>query len=175
MGEESLVAMNALRLAQSLTRMLGDMRGLTYRPDGARGRERRSGGPGGSFPLRVGIRYSGFHTGEYALYMGFETAARLAGLWSADQGLAALESARAESVELVKEVLNSTVGEAIRDLERSAGPLDFDPATAESRAGAPAERPAGAWGEMLVLGDAGPVLCCFFLEPRGASGEGDGA
>jgi hypothetical protein len=175
MAEESVVALNALRLAQSLARMLKDMRGLEYRPDGARGRERRSGGPGGSFPLRVGIRYSGFHRGEYVLYMGFETAARLAGLWSADQGLAALEAARSASESLVMEALNAAVGEAIRDLERTAGPLDFEPATAESRAGAAAERPVGAWGEMLILGDAGPVLCCFFQEPRSASEEGQGA
>lgn len=167
-----MVALNALRLAQSLSRMLKDMRALDYRPDGARGRERRSGGPGGSFPLRVGIRFSGSANGEYVLYMGVETAARLAGLWSADQGLAALEAARDASESLVKEVLNSTVGTAIRDLERSSGPLDFDPATAANLEGAPAERPAGAWGEMLVLGDAGPVLCCFFLEPRNAE---DGA
>lgn len=169
MAEESLLALNSVRLSQSFCGMLKDMRGLDYRPDRANGRERRSGLPGGGFPLKVGIRFSGAVNGEYALYLGYETAARLAGLWSADRGLAALEAAREDSESLVKEVLNSSVGTAIRELERSAGALDFDPAVSgPADAGVSKSMAPKTWGEMLVLGDAGPVLCCFFLDPRGA-------
>ena len=70
---------------------------------------------------------------------------------------------------LVKELLNATVGDAILELERKAGSLEFEPATAEISAGGEGGRtPCGPWGVLLVLGDAGPILCCFFLEPRGA-------
>lgn len=171
MAEEALLAQHALRLAQGFARMLKDMRGLDYRLDEANARVHRAGLPGGAFPMRVGIRFHGFLSGEYIVHLGLETAAGLAGLWKAGQGLAALEAARDEGESLVKEVLNSTVGVCIRELERVAGALDFDPATAEygseGRAGILS---GGPWADLLVLGEAGPVLCSFFLEPRGPAG-----
>ena len=173
MAEESLIALNALRLAQSMVRMLKDMRGLDYRLDEAHGRVRKAGRPGSAFPMRVGIHFSGFLNGEYVLFLGVETAARIAGRWSADQGLPALEAARDESESLIREVLNSAVGAAIRDLERFAGGLDFEPATIGYRDEDRPEAPfAGAWGDLLVLGDAGPVLCCFLMESQGAGDAG---
>ena len=186
MAEESVIALNSLRLAQSFAKILKDMRGFEYRLDEAHGRVRKAGQPGGGFPMRVGIRYSGFLNGEYVAFLGIETAARLAGLWTAGEGLPALEAAREEGESLIKEVLNSAVGSAIRELERMAGGLDFEPATVDYRdtdaALPPAPFPANPgkhpspstsglgdpWGELLILGDAGPVLCCFFMDPRGA-------
>lgn len=170
MADEGVIAQGALRLAQCFSRMLKDMRGLEYRPDEANARLRRAGRPGGSFPMRVGIRFSGYLSGEYAVFLGVETAARLAGLWAPGQGLDVLEAAREEGESLVKEVLNSAVGLCIRDLERVAGALDFDPATAEYRAsdaGADGGGAAEPWADLLVLGAEGPVLCCFLLDPRG--------
>lgn len=168
MADGTLLAQGALRLAQCLTRMLKDMRGLDYRPDEANARLRRAGRPGGGFPMRVGIRFSGFVAGEYALFLGVETAARLAGLWSPGQGLDVLEAAREEGESLVKEVLNSAVGLCIRDLERVGGALDFDPATVAYReADGGGDAAAEPWADLLVLGAEGPVLCSFFLDPRG--------
>lgn len=183
MAEEDPVALNALRLAQSFSKMLKDIRGLEYRLDEANGRVRKAGLPGGAFPMRVGIRFSGFVGGEYAVFLGVETAARLAGQWTAEQGLPALEAARDEGESLVKEILNSAVGAAIRELERVAGGLDFDPATIHYRdadSSRTAAQPAAAsgagaadpWGELLILGDAGPILCCFFMRNRGAGDAG---
>lgn len=183
MAEEDPIALNALRLAQSFSKMLKDMRGLEYRLDEANGRVRKVGQPGGSFPMRAGIRFSGFLGGEYAVFLGVETAARISGRWTSELGLTALEAAREEAESLVMEILNSAVGAAIRELERRVGGLDFDPATVRYRqggsSGTPAQTPAAAgtgaaepWGELLILGDAGPILCCFFMRNRGAGDAG---
>lgn len=185
MAEEDPIALNALRLAQCFSKMLKDIRGLEYRLDEANGRVRKAGLPGGAFPMRVGIRFSGFVSGEYAVFLGVETAARLAGQWTSEQGLPALEAARDEGESLVKEILNSAVGAAIRELERMAGGLEFDPATihyrdgglsvTQGQASAATGTGTGAvepWGELLILGAAGPILCCFIMRNRGAGDAG---
>lgn len=173
MAEGGLIALNVLRLAESMGRALLDMRGLAYRLDEADGRVRKVGQPGGAFPMRAGIRFSGFLNGEYAIYLRVETAARLGGRWSAGQGLSALEAAREESECLAREVMNSAVGAAIRELERSAGGLDFEPATVGYREAAPDPGSSGApWGDLLILGEAGPILRCFFLDAPGGGDAG---
>lgn len=114
--------------------------------------------------MAVMIHFTGAIQGEFALSLSEETAAKILGAWSEGMGPDELREMRGDFGGFLKECLNTSVGQAMPNLEREFDSLTFLPPVVVY---GELEYPDVPAGFTSMTGPAGKLDCYFVLNLMG--------
>ncbi|MCB9496591.1 MAG: chemotaxis protein CheX [Fibrobacteria bacterium] len=163
--DDARLISHTLRFTSAVRDCFRDMLGVEM-PPVAPGVEIRDFSP--SYSMVAMIHFTGAIQGDFAISLDETTAARLIGAWSEGMDAVAMREVRPDFGGMLKELLNTAVGQSLPALEEEVGRLAYHPPLIVY---GELDAPAIPSGNLTLEADAGPLACCVVLDEAGSDAE----